>query len=118
MLTFVFVFGILEKQQTNIDGQLGDHVNNNRLVAENFEANNGLRRSREEEHESRSGSDNMDGVSGDDLDAADNNHPPRKKRYHRHTPQQIQELEAYNNFSLKKKISTSLFFIFFPFNTA
>ncbi|KAL3536866.1 hypothetical protein ACH5RR_000232 [Cinchona calisaya] len=55
--------------------------------------NIGNRRSREEEHESRSGSDNMlDGASGDDLDAADK--PPRKKRYHRHTPQQIQELEA------------------------
>lgn len=51
------------------------------------------RRSRDDEHESRSGSDNMDGGSGDDQDAADN--PPRKKRYHRHTPQQIQELEAY-----------------------
>ncbi|XP_061359240.1 homeobox-leucine zipper protein ANTHOCYANINLESS 2-like isoform X2 [Gastrolobium bilobum] len=69
--------------QTNIDGQ-GD-------VNENFETN-GLRRNREEEHESRSGSDNMDGASGDDFDAADN--PPRKKRYHRHTPQQIQELET------------------------
>ncbi|OMO78653.1 hypothetical protein CCACVL1_14232 [Corchorus capsularis] len=34
----------------------------------------------------------MDGASGDDQDAADN--PPRKKRYHRHTPQQIQELES------------------------
>ncbi|KAI4303347.1 hypothetical protein MLD38_038992 [Melastoma candidum] len=56
------------------------------------------RRSREDlqEHDSRSGSDNLDGVaSGDDQDAADNvNRPPRKKRYHRHTPQQIQELEA------------------------
>ncbi|PNY16387.1 homeobox-leucine zipper protein anthocyaninless 2-like [Trifolium pratense] len=62
-----------------------------RLMAESF---HGLRRNREEEeeeHESRSGgSDNIDGVSGDD--AADN--PPRKKRYHRHTPQQIQELES------------------------
>ncbi|CAK8542284.1 unnamed protein product [Lathyrus sativus] len=59
-----------------------------------LQPNNGLRRSREEEeHESRSGgSENMDGVSGDDFDAADN--PPRKKRYHRHTPQQIQELES------------------------
>jgi len=67
-----------------------------RLMAENFhQTNNGLRRNREEEeHEScRSGSDNMDGISGDDFDAADN--PPRKKRYHRHTPQQIQELESY-----------------------
>ncbi|KAA8520591.1 hypothetical protein F0562_014847 [Nyssa sinensis] len=60
-------------------------------ISENYESNVG-RRSREEEHESRSGSDNMDGASGDDQDAADM--PPRKKRYHRHTPQQIQELEA------------------------
>lgn len=55
--------------------------------------NGGGRRSREDEHESRSGSDNLEGASGDDLEASDL--PPRKKRYHRHTPQQIQELEAY-----------------------
>ncbi|XP_073288662.1 homeobox-leucine zipper protein ANTHOCYANINLESS 2-like [Primulina huaijiensis] len=62
-------------------------------IGENFESSIvGGRRSRDEEHESRSGSDNLDGVSGDDLDAADK--PPRKKRYHRHTPQQIQELET------------------------
>ncbi|XP_073045154.1 homeobox-leucine zipper protein ANTHOCYANINLESS 2-like [Primulina eburnea] len=62
-------------------------------IGENFESTIvGGRRSRDEEHESRSGSDNLDGVSGDDLDAADK--PPRKKRYHRHTPQQIQELET------------------------
>ncbi|WKA00671.1 hypothetical protein VitviT2T_019008 [Vitis vinifera] len=47
---------------------------------------------REDEHESRSGTNNMDGASGDDQDAINN--PPRKKRYHRHTPRQIQELEA------------------------
>ncbi|KAG2725099.1 hypothetical protein I3760_01G050600 [Carya illinoinensis] len=72
--------------QPNIDGQ-ADVAR----MAESFEVNLG-RRSRDEEHESRSGSDNMDGASGDDQDAADN--PPRKKRYHRHTPQQIQELES------------------------
>ncbi|KAB2074489.1 hypothetical protein ES319_A07G156400v1 [Gossypium barbadense] len=72
--------------QPSIDNQ-GDGVR----MGENFDASIG-RRSREEEHESRSGSDNIDGVSGDDQDAADNR--PRKKRYHRHTPQQIQELEA------------------------
>uniref|UniRef100_A0A2P2MR00 Homeobox-leucine zipper protein ANTHOCYANINLESS 2 n=1 Tax=Rhizophora mucronata TaxID=61149 RepID=A0A2P2MR00_RHIMU len=76
----------LALQQPNIDGQ-GDVA---RLGA-NSEPSAG-RRSREEEHESRSGSDNIDGASGDDQEAADN--PPRKKRYHRHTPQQIQELEA------------------------
>ncbi|KAK7292600.1 hypothetical protein RJT34_15451 [Clitoria ternatea] len=73
--------------QTNIDGQ--EEVN--RMGENSFEPN-GLRRSREEEHESRSGSDNMDGASGDEQDVADNR--PRKKRYHRHTPQQIQELES------------------------
>ncbi|KAK4269634.1 hypothetical protein QN277_022765 [Acacia crassicarpa] len=74
--------------QTNLDEQQGDV---NRMGGDSYEP--GLRRSREEEHESRSGSDNMEGpTSGDDLDAADK--PPRKKRYHRHTPQQIQELEA------------------------
>ncbi|XP_034709123.1 homeobox-leucine zipper protein ANTHOCYANINLESS 2-like isoform X1 [Vitis riparia] len=72
--------------QTSMEGQ-GEVTR----LAENFESGGG-RRSREDEHESRSGSDNMDGASGDDQDAADN--PPRKKRYHRHTPQQIQELEA------------------------
>ncbi|XWS32232.1 hypothetical protein CRYUN_Cryun23aG0142600 [Craigia yunnanensis] len=76
----------LALQQPNIDNQ-GDGTR----MGENFEGSVG-RRSREEEHESRSGSDNMDGASGDDQDAADN--PPRKKRYHRHTPQQIQELES------------------------
>ncbi|WCJ23156.1 Homeobox-leucine zipper protein HDG1 [Euphorbia peplus] len=77
----------LALQQPNIDGQVDVA-----RMAEHFESSAGGRRSREEEHESRSGSDNIDGGSGDDLDAADK--PPRKKRYHRHTPQQIQELES------------------------
>ncbi|KAL0862289.1 hypothetical protein Bca101_041407 [Brassica carinata] len=44
--------------------------------------------------ESRSGSDNVEALSGeDDVDASDR--PlKKKKRYHRHTPQQIQELES------------------------
>ncbi|CAN4125793.1 unnamed protein product [Withania somnifera] len=62
-------------------------------MAENYEGNNSVgRRSREEEPDSRSGSDNLEGASGDEQDAADK--PPWKKRYHRHTPQQIQELES------------------------
>ncbi|KAK4418685.1 Homeobox-leucine zipper protein ANTHOCYANINLESS 2 [Sesamum alatum] len=74
--------------QTSMEAQ-GDMAR----MAETYELSNvGGRRSRDEEHESRSGSDNMEGASGDDQDAADK--PPRKKRYHRHTPQQIQELEA------------------------
>ncbi|KAK3038084.1 hypothetical protein RJ639_031638 [Escallonia herrerae] len=76
--------------QTSIDGQ-GEMTR----MPENYEtinSNNAGRRSRDEEHESRSGSDNMEGGSGDDQDGDDK--PPKKKRYHRHTPQQIQELES------------------------
>lgn len=81
------------------------------------------RRSRDaldQEHESRSGSDNMDGAaSGEEPDAADK--PPRKKRYHRHTPQQIQELEAYDfmappPFSSSFLRSSSFFFGIIPMN--
>ena len=46
-----------------------------------------------DEFESRSGSENVD---GDAVDAdQDPNQRPRKKRYHRHTQHQIQEMEAY-----------------------
>lgn len=54
-----------------------------------------LGRMRDDEYESRSGSDNFDGgASGDELDGGDDL-PHRRKRYHRHTPNQIQELEKY-----------------------
>ena len=53
-----------------------------------------LVRAREDENDSRSGSDNLDGASGDELDPDNGNPRKKKKRYHRHTPQQIQELEA------------------------
>ncbi|KAK4787449.1 hypothetical protein SAY86_011282 [Trapa natans] len=78
------------------------HGDVGRLGSGNFEADAEVvgsmmnRRSRDapdQDQGSRSGSDNMDGAaSGDDQDAAEK--PARKKRYHRHTPQQIQELEA------------------------
>ncbi|KAF5205410.1 Homeobox-leucine zipper protein hdg1 [Thalictrum thalictroides] len=71
--------------QTNMEGQ-GEMGR----IGENFDTALGVR-TKEDEYESRSGSDNMDGASGDDQDAEK---PPRKKRYHRHTPQQIQELES------------------------
>uniref|UniRef100_A0ACD5UU06 Uncharacterized protein n=1 Tax=Avena sativa TaxID=4498 RepID=A0ACD5UU06_AVESA len=46
-----------------------------------------------DEFESRSGSENVD---GDAVDAdQDPNQRPRKKRYHRHTQHQIQEMEAF-----------------------
>lgn len=71
-------------QQTNMEGrgEMG-------RIGSDFEAS--VVRNKDDEYESRSGSDNMEGGSGDDQDA---DNPPRKKRYHRHTPQQIQELEA------------------------
>ncbi|KAI4371533.1 hypothetical protein MLD38_019755 [Melastoma candidum] len=90
--------------QTGAGLEKHGEVNNNVIFGEgsggenSYEGISGNKRSREElqEHESRSGSDNLEGVaSGDDQDAADNAaNPSRKKRYHRHTPQQIQELEA------------------------
>ena len=83
-------------------------------MGENFEGIVG-RRSREDEHESRSGSDNMDGASGDDQDAADN--PPRKKRYHRYTPQQIQELESYD-FMFQSKVLSFFSWFKFSFGTS
>ncbi|KAF9616912.1 hypothetical protein IFM89_032874 [Coptis chinensis] len=71
--------------QTNMEGQ-GEMGR----IGENYDG--GLvGRAKEDEYESRSGSGDMDGGSGDDQDAEK---PPRKKRYHRHTPQQIQELES------------------------
>ncbi|KAL2892288.1 Homeobox-leucine zipper protein ANTHOCYANINLESS 2 [Bienertia sinuspersici] len=94
--TFFNTPGLSLALQTGMEG----HGEVTRITDQNYDGNNGNgsggiiggRRSREEEHESRSGSDNLDGASGDDQDAADL--PPRKKRYHRHTPQQIQELES------------------------
>ncbi|KAL9685559.1 hypothetical protein QQ045_023010 [Rhodiola kirilowii] len=44
--------------------------------------------------ESRSGSDNLDVVSGEDT-TGERRASKRKKKYHRHTPQQIQELEQF-----------------------
>ncbi|CAL9088566.1 unnamed protein product [Musa acuminata var. zebrina] len=51
------------------------------------------RQNKEDENESRSGgSDNLGGLSGDNLEQEN---PRKKKRYHRHTPHQIEELEAF-----------------------
>ena len=72
------------------------------LIGENFDS--GLvGRMKGDGYESRSGSDNFEGASDDDQDAADDG--PPKKKYHRHTPNQIQELESYCFVSL-----ISLFF--------
>ncbi|KAB2596644.1 homeobox-leucine zipper protein ANTHOCYANINLESS 2 [Pyrus ussuriensis x Pyrus communis] len=62
--------------------------------AENFDPGI-IGRLRDDEHESKSGSDNFEGASGDDQDGGGGDQPPRKKKYHRHTPNQIQELENF-----------------------
>lgn len=51
-----------------------------------------LARIRDDEFDSatKSGSENHEGASGDDQDPR----PNKKKRYHRHTQHQIQEMEA------------------------
>ncbi|KAJ8769455.1 hypothetical protein K2173_002945 [Erythroxylum novogranatense] len=51
-------------------------------------------RDKDDGFESRSGSDNLEGVSGDEQEAGDDQRR-RKKKYHRHTQHQIQELEAF-----------------------
>ncbi|KAK9268043.1 hypothetical protein L1049_010482 [Liquidambar formosana] len=47
---------------------------------------------RDEEFESKSGTENMEAASGDDQDPTQR---PKKKRYHRHTQRQIQEMESF-----------------------
>ncbi|KAA8515478.1 hypothetical protein F0562_018911 [Nyssa sinensis] len=47
---------------------------------------------RDDEFESKSGTDIMEAPSGDDQDP---NQRPKKKQYHRHTQHQIQEMEAF-----------------------
>ncbi|KAL8136801.1 hypothetical protein V2J09_002802 [Rumex salicifolius] len=53
-----------------------------------------MRGDQEEFESSRSATDNLDGLSGDDQ-ADPNQRPNKKKRYHRHTQYQIQELESF-----------------------
>ncbi|GJR50480.1 homeobox-leucine zipper protein meristem L1-like protein [Tanacetum coccineum] len=48
---------------------------------------------RDDDYESKSGTDIMEAPSGDDQDPSQR--PNKKKRYHRHTQHQIQELEAF-----------------------
>nr|CAB3482339.1 unnamed protein product [Digitaria exilis] len=48
-----------------------------------------------DEFESKSCSENPDGTSGDDGQEDPSQRPNKKKRYHRHTQHQIQEMEAF-----------------------
>lgn len=62
----------------------------------NFDAVAMGRTSRDDDYESRSGSENLDGIgSGDEMENQIGSSSRSKKKYHRHTPYQIQELEAY-----------------------
>ncbi|PIA31967.1 hypothetical protein AQUCO_04700083v1 [Aquilegia coerulea] len=47
---------------------------------------------RDDDVDSKSGSENLEGGSGDEQDP---NQRPKKKRYHRHTQHQIQEMESF-----------------------
>ncbi|KAI3469172.1 hypothetical protein Pfo_025835 [Paulownia fortunei] len=47
-----------------------------------------------EEMESGSGSEHIEGLSGNEQEEAEQQPQPKKKRYHRHTARQIQEMEA------------------------
>ncbi|MCO5566820.1 hypothetical protein L7F22_020501 [Adiantum nelumboides] len=55
--------------------------------------NDAVKPNKEDGYESRSGSDNLEGASGDEQDPE--HARPNKKRYHRHAPAVIQELEAF-----------------------
>jgi homeobox-leucine zipper protein len=84
-----FCFSVLAWQDNagGRDGGIGGRMFPDGAVAREAEAQN----------DSRSGSDHLDAISGvgeDEDDAEPSNPRKRKKRYHRHTPQQIQELEA------------------------
>nr|XP_043623434.1 homeobox-leucine zipper protein MERISTEM L1-like [Erigeron canadensis]XP_043623435.1 homeobox-leucine zipper protein MERISTEM L1-like [Erigeron canadensis]XP_043623436.1 homeobox-leucine zipper protein MERISTEM L1-like [Erigeron canadensis] len=48
---------------------------------------------RDDDYESKSGTDIMEAPSGDEQDP--NQRPNKKKRYHRHTQHQIQEMESF-----------------------
>lgn len=54
---------------------------------------------KDDSYESRSGSENFEGGYGEEddadlIDGEDGQQQPKKKKYHRHTPQQIQQLES------------------------
>lgn len=76
-------------QPNMMEGQLhGGHLDMTQTTSEGD-----LGRIRDDEFDSTNtksgGSDNHEGASGDDQDPR-----PKKKRYHRHTQHQIQDMEA------------------------
>ncbi|KAK8921912.1 Homeobox-leucine zipper protein ROC2 [Platanthera zijinensis] len=79
---------MLEGQQLPLQHQLVDIT----AQATAATAESERMRAREDDFECKSGSENVEGASGDEQDP---NTRPRKKRYHRHTQHQIQEMEAF-----------------------
>ncbi|KAG0482772.1 hypothetical protein HPP92_010856 [Vanilla planifolia] len=81
---------MLEGQQIPLQHQL---VEMSQPPTASMTGESEMLRAREEDFDSKSGSENIEGAaSGDEHDP---NHRPRKKRYHRHTQHQIQEMEAF-----------------------
>ncbi|KDP25842.1 hypothetical protein JCGZ_22872 [Jatropha curcas] len=82
--------GLTLAQPNMMESQLHHHLNMTQNTSESE-----LARLRDDEFDStntKSGSDNHEGgASGDDQDPR----PNKKKRYHRHTQHQIQEMEAF-----------------------
>ncbi|KAE8710755.1 Homeobox-leucine zipper protein ROC6 [Hibiscus syriacus] len=78
---------VLVQKRMDGHGEMG-------LIGENFDPGF-IGRMREDGYESRSGSDNFEVASGDDQDAAADGPRRKKKKYHRHTSRQIQELESF-----------------------
>ncbi|OVA10576.1 Homeobox domain [Macleaya cordata] len=81
----------LGHQQTNM--MEGHQHNPLEMMNQNTPESSEMARIRDDEFDSKSGSDNLEGASGDDQDPTQ--HPRKKKRYHRHTQHQIQEMEAF-----------------------
>ncbi|KAL6509479.1 hypothetical protein OROGR_022789 [Orobanche gracilis] len=81
---------VLPKMENDI-GEMG-------LIRESYDSRRliGKARFHDQESETRSGSDNFETASGDDQNTiiTENNKSSKRKKYHRHTAFQIQELEA------------------------
>lgn len=80
---------MLDEQQIPLQHHL---VDMSQPPAASMTGESDMLRARDEDFDSKSGSENIEGAaSGEDHDP---NQRPRKKRYHRHTQHQIQEMEA------------------------
>lgn len=79
-------------QPDRMDGQQQNEEQNEMNLQFNSQTSV-LMRGRNDEIDNKSSSENNEGGSGDDQDS-NSQRPNKKKRYHRHTQHQIQEMEA------------------------